>query len=234
MLPLVGIIAIVLLVVAGKFFFFSGAEEGQTPLPRIEEPSRVSQGGKPAQAEEVVDRQKETPPLERRASAETPGEAPSSVVVSSVPVNKEERRPLGTGLDILAVPYDSKTPSPPSPPVTPQEVTVIVPKLPVQPKPPVVNVAPEKQPLPAAEPKPDPAAAKPSWMVQVGAFSTQAAASAVSQQVTKAGYKATVVAGKNLHRVLIQAGPTREDALALATRMSQPGFHGAFIVPPRQ
>jgi cell division protein FtsN len=71
-------------------------------------------------------------------------------------------------------------------------------------------------------------------MVQVGAFSTPAAANAVSQQVTKAGYSATVVAGKILHRVLIQAGPTREDALTLATQMSQNGFRGAFIVPPRQ
>jgi cell division protein FtsN len=99
----------------------------------------------------------------------------------------------------------------------------------------VERIALEKRtPPPAPEIKSAPTPTKPSWMVQVGAFSTQAAANAVSQRITKAGHSATVVAGKNLHRVLVQAGPTREDALTLATQMSQSGFQGAFIVPPRQ
>ncbi|MDR1977364.1 MAG: SPOR domain-containing protein [Synergistaceae bacterium] len=245
MLPLVGIIAIVLLVVAGKFFFFSGLEEDQAPLPVIEGPSRVPQGGKPAQAEEgVVDKQKDAPLPDDTSSV-----ASSPVVVSSVPSNSEERRTQLTTLDVLAVPYDSKSASNPS---APQEVTVVVPQPSPPPKPqsqsqprpvPVVREQPKPQPVanpvaerrtpPVSEPPKEPEPAKPSWMVQVGAFSTRAAADAVSQQVTKAGYSATVVAGKSLHRVLIQAGPTREDALALATRMSQTGFQGAFIVPPR-
>jgi cell division septation protein DedD len=71
-------------------------------------------------------------------------------------------------------------------------------------------------------------------MVQVGAFSTQAAAEAFLQRVTKAGYEGVVVSSKTLHRVLVQGEASREETLVLATRMSQNGFRGAFIVPPRQ
>jgi cell division protein FtsN len=71
-------------------------------------------------------------------------------------------------------------------------------------------------------------------MVQVGAFSTRVAADAFSEKVAKAGYSISVVSGQTLHRVLVQAGPTKEEAVTLATRMNRSGFQGAFIVPPRQ
>jgi cell division protein FtsN len=243
MLPLVGIIAIVLLVVAGKVFFLSGLEEDQSPLPRLEEFSRIPPKGNPAQAEEIIaDRQDDIPSPDDNALFAVPS---SSVIVSSVPSN-EERRPQ---LDILAVPYDSQTSSVST---APQEIIVVEPKTtpaanasdsrsvaavrsapPVWARPQRIERATPEESIPSvSESKAPPV--QPSWMVQVGAFSTQTAANSVSQQVTKAGYSAMVVAGKNLHRVLIQAGSTREDALGLATQMSQIGFKGAFIVPPRQ
>ena len=236
MLPLVGIIAIVLLVVAGKFFFLSGTGGDQTPLPRLEDLSSVSPArGNPAQAEEfVADGQKDTV-LPEKPVASSP-EVSQSVIVSSIPSTREEPRP--PLMDILAVPYDSKTSSVSATSQTSQEITVAASPSSAAPAArastnsnsrPIVTVSPvvtprsqpqptgrtaeEKQtPPPASEIKTAPAPTKPSWMVQVGAFSTPAKANAVSQQVTKAGYSATVVGGKNLHRVLIKAGPTREDA----------------------
>jgi cell division protein FtsN len=70
-------------------------------------------------------------------------------------------------------------------------------------------------------------------MVQIGAFSTLEAADAVVQQATKAGHTAAVTSNRTLHKVLIQAGPTRDDALKLAQKLGQAGFPGAFVVPPR-
>jgi cell division protein FtsN len=249
MLPLVGIIAIVLLVVAGKFFFLSGAGEGQPPLPRLEESSHVSTRGNRAQAEEIItERQKDAPVPNDSAASSSANSSP--VVVSPVPSNREESRPALTELNLWAVPYDGKAPSastssqgaavatPRTTPVAGSSTTTsnsgsrpVVVVRPVTPAPPQTTGR-TAQTAPSAE-SPTPPPAKPSWMVQVGAFSTQGAANTVSQQVTKAGYSATVVPGKNLHRVLVQAGSTREEALTLATRMSQIGFKGAFIVPPR-
>ena len=227
MLPLVGIIAIALLVVAGKLFFFSGWEGNRSPLPRIEDRARVSQREQPAPAEEAVSERVSSPTL------------PSASVDPSQHV-----------LEILAVPYDSKIS-----PVSTAPVTVVIPSSTwpsVTPKPspkPSVTAratATQKPPVAtlgkgtASKPKTDTALKKDttpkntSWMVQIGAFSTRASANAISQQVTKRGYSATVITGKNFHRVLIKAGPTREEALALATQMSKNGFQGAFIVPPRQ
>jgi cell division protein FtsN len=87
-------------------------------------------------------------------------------------------------------------------------------------------------PAPAKEPEKKEPEKKPGWMVQVGAFSTPAAAEAVVQQLGKAGYQATVLPGK-LNRVLVPAGSTRAEALTQAEKMSKSGFQGAFIVPPR-
>jgi cell division septation protein DedD len=77
-----------------------------------------------------------------------------------------------------------------------------------------------------------PAAPKKSagWMVQVGAFSTPAAAAAVAKQLTEAGYRSVVLPGK-LNRVAVQAGSTKKDALDQATKMGKSGFEGAFVIP---
>jgi cell division protein FtsN len=66
-------------------------------------------------------------------------------------------------------------------------------------------------------------------MVQVGAFSTAAAAGARSKELAGDGYSASVVSGK-LHRVLVRGGATRAAAVAVAAKIGQ----GAFVVPPGQ
>jgi cell division protein FtsN len=69
-------------------------------------------------------------------------------------------------------------------------------------------------------------------MVQVGAFSTPTGASVLAQRLTRAGYQPVVLPGK-WNRVLVQAGSTKEEAVAQAKKMSQSGFEGAFVVPSR-
>lgn len=240
MLPLVGIVAVGLLLVAGKLFFLSGLQPDRVTVPVISSPPPVARQEKSAQAE--------TPPVAR----------PVTKTISSVPVvpkpvsadttANEGRRSLGATLDVLAVPYDSRATAPTEAPAG-KSVTVEKTEAPSAPKntqqrPPVKerltrpSQTVKTTPTPSAAEKksstPPPAPAKPSWLVQVGAFSTQAAAEAVVQQLGKAGYSGTIVSGKTLHRVLVQAGVTRDEALTMATKMSKSGFQGAFIVPPRQ
>jgi cell division protein FtsN len=247
MLPLVGVVAIGFLVVAGKLFFFSTSEEKSSPLPILQpllpQPDPVPQGGNTSETNDApIFIANEEPAIKEPAVEELVVEN-SSTVANAIPVpipsssDGQERRsdPFGGALDIRDVPSEDE----------PENNNVVV-VVPPRPRPaPVPAPAPIRNsqtqnrtptpPTPAPPaPTPNPEPAKPSWMVQVGAFSTQAAADAFSQQVTKAGYKATVVSSRTLHRVLVQGEDSREATLALATRMSQNGFRGAFIVTPRQ
>ena len=71
-----------------------------------------------------------------------------------------------------------------------------------------------------------------TWRVQIGAYSTRAAAESVVRRVTQDGHSASIVSGKTLFKVQVQAGSTRQEAQSLASRFGQSGFSGAFIVPP--
>ncbi len=237
MLPLVGIVAVGLLLVAGKLFFLSGLQPDRVTVPVISSPPPVVRQEKSAQAE--------TPPVvrpEEKTAFSVPA-APMSVSVDTAAT--EGRRSLGATLDVLAVPYDSNAASPKEASVGRSTVAekTEAPSSPriSQQRPPVKErltrpqTAKTTSPPSAQEKKPtSPAPSTPSWLVQVGAFSTQAAAEAVVQQLGKAGYSGRIISGRTLHRVLVQAGATRDEALATATKMSKSGFQGAFIVPPRQ
>ena len=242
MLPLVGFIAIGLLLVAGKLFFLSGTQPDSPPIPVIGEPPH------PPQRQE---QERNVPSGEKsaEASSDSAKVQPSEEIASETP---SERKSL-PAVDVWAVPYDSKIENSPAVPAqtpttsTPRTTTTVVsrssgasgnppPSTRTQPQPAVRVVTPEKKNTPqtSAQSSKTASAASSGWMVQIGAFSTKAAADAVMQQVSKAGHSATVISGKTLHRVLVQAGATRNEALTMATRMSQSGFPGAFIVPPRQ
>ena len=68
--------------------------------------------------------------------------------------------------------------------------------------------------------------------VQVGAFSTKESASEVSQKLSQSGYKVSILSGVRFHRVVVQAGSSRQDALTLASRLHKEGFPDAFSIPP--
>jgi cell division septation protein DedD len=237
MLPLVGVVAIGFLVVAGKLFFFSSSEEVKVPLP-VMEPLPLQQE-RPDPVNEPPINLQEEPVAADSPVASLPIEV-SSVPVSSSPDVPERRvDSLGGVLDVWAVPSNDENNNvvvvvPPSPPPSPSPSPPPQPV--VRPRPAPAPPAPNPNPVrPAPAPTPvNPEPAKPTWMVQVGAFSTQAAADSFLRQVTQAGYQGTVVSSRTLHRVLVQGEASREETLALATRMSQNGFRGAFIVPPRQ
>ena len=242
MLPLVGLVAVVLLFIAGKFFFFSGPHLVNDPAPVIETPRRgAPPSRKPegpiAQAGEKKDVVQRIDLSSPRPSSETPvGNNPSSAPVGA--------KDTPAGLDVMAVPYNGTTP-PKSDPVQttlPVQDSRKIPPQPVgqlkgQPQPRAESATSEKksstpEPVKLSTPPPAPKPDTSKWMVQLGAFSTLAAAQSFAEQVTKAGYVPMVISGNPLHRVLVQAGASKDDALKLATRMNESGFRG-FVVPPR-
>jgi cell division protein FtsN len=232
MLPLVGVVAVGLLVVAGKLFFFSTSEELKASLP-IMTPLTLQLDPVPQPQEKenetfideksVIDEKFVDERLVEEPTVESPLIVTSVPALPSLDMQGRQTDPFGGVLSIMAVPSNNDA-------ATPKSNVVVV--IPPSPRPTPV-VAPTLRPTPTPTP-PKPKSANSTWMVQVGAFSTQAAADAFSRQVTKAGYKATVVSSKTLYRVLVQGENSRKETLALATQMSQNGFRGAFIVPPRQ
>jgi cell division septation protein DedD len=250
MLPLIGLVAIGLLLLAGRLFFTSNFHSDRASLPVIAPTRQEKKEKKPAQTQE-------------RAAAP----ASSAPPVSNIPPEKNfsaspaaravETAPVLAVPDVLAIPHEEKKIS-----VSPERRTpVFSPKVeertassagsaktqpkprPVLPPKPAVKVAVSnpaaKKTAPASSPNspnssnssktPDSSA----WMVQVGAFSMKSAADGVARQLSQDGHSVKVVSGKTIHRVLIMA-KDKNDASALATRMDRSGFIGAFVISPKQ
>jgi cell division protein FtsN len=235
MLPVVAVVALLLLGIAAWRFFFAGPNASMTPhTPLTQELS----AGRSARLEPNQAEAGQT----RNAFSSGTVERPSVPLVS-VPV--PPRRVLE--MDPLAVPVPVRSErsvsySSTARQTTPTRPTVVqTPSRPVKEQPIPQRVIPRQAastPAASREPAkvtvPQTQVKLSGWMVQVGAFSNKAAAEAVSQRFTKAGYTAAVTSTQTLHRVLVQAGSTREAAESLAARLGQSGYQGAFIVPPRQ
>jgi cell division protein FtsN len=231
MLPLIGVVALGLLLLAGRFFFTSALQPNRASLPVMAQPRRE----KPAQTQE-------------RAASRVPieGKAPPEKALPALPaaLTAEAASSLPVMPDVLAIPYEEKKvsvsperqkPVPPSKAEGPPKTLKTTKTSKTQPKPQPAL----RPPKPAAKvavsspvakiPAPTPSA----WMVQVAAFSTKSTANDVARRLSKDGHSARVVSGKTIHRVLIQA-KDRNDASALATRMDRSGFPGAFVISPKQ
>jgi cell division protein FtsN len=235
MLPLIGIVAIGLLALAGRFFFMSGFHSDRDVLPVM-----TQQRERPAQAAE---RAAALAPKGGNSSGNFPVPVPVPVPVPSPALSAAravEAAPVLAVPDVLAVPVEEKknsvSPARRTPPVS--SVSPSSSASPTRPKPrPVLPPKPKTVAAPApAGKKPAPsqkAQTSSGWTVQVGAFSTKSAAENVARQISKEGHSTLVVSEKTVHRVLVRAG-SRNDASALADRMSRSGFPGAFVVSPGQ
>ncbi len=293
MLPFVGVVAIGLLVVAGKLFFLNGIRPERSPLPVVREFSMHDP--EPAHAEPPSHEWGITPSPAPDAVPDRTGTfVPSASVPSTASSDRafdgklpDPHRPT-ISIHPLAVPYRTQTPdaskkgeSPfvsgkesPKKEVPKKEVPKKdVPKKDVAKEPSNkkeiskkeaprgdsggsqnvvrrvdVVVSPVRKPdvsQPSGSPTPDkrkpPApvvpnsAPKPrnsSWHVQVGAFSSKESAVEVSRKLSQSGYKVSVSSGVRFHRVVVQAGSSRQDALTLISRLQKEGFPDAFSIPP--
>jgi len=223
MLPLIGLVAIVLLFFAGKIFLFSDFQANSQPIPVSIAPPGVLR----------ADTEASVSGLPPEPSVPTTG---GNLILDS---DYEDEALVASDDEDQDEAYQSV--DGPREEIT-REIIVVLPPA-ISPEPPLsqtIQPELEQQPGPNIDPGPaqpvqaQPEAAAPSWMVQIGAYSTRAAAESVLSRVTQEGHRAVVESGRMWHRVLVQAGPTRQDAESLAARLGQSGYPGAFIVPLRR
>lgn len=279
MLPFVGIVAIGLLVVAGKLFFVSGVRVDRNAVLLARNRQPVEPGAAQAETGE-----RKVVPLSPEGTGDSSAfaGASSDAALNGKPLGQ---RRVSMTLDVLAIPYGDvssekagqkaaspkkeaaprKKAAPRREVVSPKKdadvprpagkrVNVVVSppprsrKTPVEPPkaspPPSPRTARKAEPGPAptrrrevpvtppAPPKQAPNPKSPPWRVQVGAFSTKESASEVSQKLSQSGYKVSILSGVRFHRVVVQAGSSRQDALTLASRLHKEGFPDAFSIPP--
>ena len=250
-LPFVGVVAIGLLVVAGKLFFANGLA--------------FSSGALPPQAEDLLagtppSADAEVPPMEEVPQAGLTAGTGAGSADGGAELSVSPKTPLP--LDVTVIPYGGTTArSTPQPiPTTSSSVDagtgmVKVDRTPVKPvkqkeaPPPQVqkkaNAEPAKppqpKPAPQQKPKPQPPAPqKPAqqgtavWRVQVGAFSSKGMAQETVATLTKAGYRATVFSSPKFHKVWVQAGSTKRSAEVAILQLKKLGFPQSYAIPPAQ
>jgi cell division protein FtsN len=260
MLPLVGLTAIGLLLAAGKIFLFTDLHTDSQPIPvMVAPPDTPRPQSSPNTQTQRADASEGISVVSSPNQPVRPPQAPDQRVSSGGNLVLDLTQDNGTqDKSGAASPNIDSNGASQGQGSAKEEIREEVIVIQVSPPAPTQPVQPESKPQPQPIPKPAvsrPVAARPAqpaqaqpqtkpevtvnqpektnWMVQVGAFSTPSAAQSVLKQLTQAGHTAVVVPSRTLHRVLVQAGPAKQDALNLATRLGQTGFPGAFVVPPR-
>ena len=74
--------------------------------------------------------------------------------------------------------------------------------------------------------------AQVQWRVQVGAYGSKKAAEEIIAKLEKAGYRATRFAVSKHHKVWVQAGNTRQEAERAAERLKKLGYKGSYVIAP--
>lgn len=252
-LPVVGIIAIGLLVIAGKLFFSKGVNEP---------------GGTMRQLPEIGSRQADAAPLSSQEDAVPMSETEPGAYESS-PESAQNPSAHSQQLDLLAIPYGGDTVRTSSPLAENNNVTVTStpvasqtkavpqtkPKQPqsqpaqqqssgVKSKGRTVSVKPQQSAAKAAA-KPSQSAQKPAvaktapaakaapqWRVQVGAYGSRDAANEIVSKLSKSGYTSTIFASGRFFKVWVQAGATKQAADSVMSRLKRGGFPDSYLVPP--
>lgn len=198
MLPVIGLVAVGLLIVGVKLFFLTEPKiPNYRPIGQDPTPGRVEVKTVPTRAPEP----KPAPPESGFLAAPVGGSGSS------------ESRPTGAQAKPSVQPVQPKAkPAEPKAELAPQR--------PAQPQP-----RPQPQPQPQTKPA---HAAKSKWGVQIGSFGAKDGAETVRQQAAKAGYSSVissaVVGGKTFFRVTVPAGNDRGGAENLAARLKSSGF----------
>lgn len=226
MLPMIGIVAMALLFIAGRLFFFSESRPAAASLPIIKETP-----AKEVKRDEKTTQTNQANHASARPSASQSQPKPAAQAVVALPMPKPLSAPLPENFSdkSLTVPNSTSTdivlavPSKPAAQVKPITAPVAVAT-----SAPAAATArrPAQKPTPAVQSSP--AQTSPVWMVQVGAFSTAATANAYSKELSANGYSASVVSGARLYKVFVRGGATRAAATAIAVKIGQ----GAFVVAP--
>ena len=215
MLPVIGLVAVGLLVAGVKLFFQPGSDRKYEPVM-----SAASAPADPQQGKAAPGAEKAAPAAAqssvRQEGAAVPSPSPSKtrsgvMVAVPAPSGEEEKTEQARS--------GSSAPSPSQ-------------ELRKQPS----KAQKSQETANAPEDAGTPPQASGGWSVQLGAFASRGGAEAVRQKAVNAGFKATVAASrtgeKTMYRVTVPAGKERSDADALAAKLKKAGFE-VFVVAVR-
>ena len=214
-LPLAAVLALGLLFVGIKIFFFVPPDRTTANAPGARASAPPESGGTVEHAR--VNAQPENPIenaneilLEPVTLAKTDAEPPAPTPTQAESITLAG--PIET-VEIVTRPPETKNKA----------------SAKTEPRPNLAETRPKRgeTPRPAAVPS------NSKWAVQVGAFINQSSAAATAEEMRKLGHKAAVskseMAGKTYHRVRVMAGNNREGANRLAAELERKGYPVAVV-----
>ena len=220
MLPVVSVAAVVLLIIAGRQFFLNGLRTS----PGISSTRAFAES--PALIAEREARKEEN-----ALNSETNNNLISSEDIAASDTNlladsgiKETSTPVVVIAEPVKTPEKVDSPKPAPTPVKRTNPTPTqTPAKPAKPAP-VKKEAPKTQNLPASK----------QWRVQVGAYTSKAAANDGAGKIQKAGYKTVIYSNpaSKYIKLWVLGGADKKSAEQVMNKMKAMGFKTSFVVPP--
>ena len=221
-LPVVSVAAVVLLIIAGRQFFLNGMRTS----PGISSTRAFAES--PAL---IAEREARAERENRDSNSETNIIAVSSEDIAASDTNlladsgiKETSTPVIVVAEPVKAPETVEPPKPaPTPAKKVNQNPTPAPAKKEQPKP--ANNPPKVSNLPASK----------QWRVQVGAYTSKAAANEGAAKINKAGYKTVVYSNpaSKYIRVWVLGGADKKSAEQVMNHMKSIGFKTSFVVPPQ-
>lgn len=213
MLPVIGVVAIGLLVIGIKLFFFPSSDTSVV-MVIPEKASEHSISKQPLSSPKTVS----------SSEGDTDIAQPVATSTKVEPVQSAKAQP------VLAVPVTEKTTAAPRIEPSPEKTPAAVKADKKSPEPASVHKAKEVSP-------PKKQDIKSAWGVQIGAFTAKAAANSVLAKISAQGLVGELnqaqVNGKVFYRVRVPSGNSRESAITLAQKLKDKGYP-TLIVPMDQ
>ncbi len=212
-LPVVSVAAVVLLIIAGRQFFLNGMRTS----PGISSTRAFAES--PAL---IAEREARAERENRDSNSET-----NIIAVSSEDIAASDTNLLAdsgikeTSTPVIVVAEPVKAPETAAKKVNQNPTPAPAKK--EQPKP--ANNPPKVSNLPASK----------QWRVQVGAYTSKAAANEGAAKINKAGYKTVVYSNpaSKYIRVWVLGGADKKSAEQVMNHMKSMGFKTSFVVPPQ-
>lgn len=215
MLPVIGLVALGLLIVGVKMFFLpQDARKTYEPVP---EPSpAVEKQVEPVKPQSEKNATVQEKPKISKTTTERTPQGSEQVSKTATPVSQAESKPI---IDEGGKPAE-KTGI-----ITVQEKQDMIAKPVQDDKATQTQVSQEKQ-----DPVQQPVTktGETGWGVQIGSFASRESADTLAKKVSSAGYNVSVteatVSGKRYHRVTVIAGETRNSALEMEQKLKKEGY----------
>lgn len=247
-LPVVSVIAVGLLVLAGRQFFLNGIKTSpgiSSTRAYAEAPALIAERERKKEKEAevyvsvpVAEEKDENPALDSIVKQEAKQEINAASVPETqkqTPVNVSQTPPKKIS-PAPAKPVQAAKPQPPKPQVKPQpkaqtaktQASSQKKNEPAKPAKKEIKETPVKTPAASSTPS------SKQWRVQIGAYTSKSGAQEAANKLKKAGYSAVVYSNpaSKHHKVWVAGGANKKDAERVVNAMKKLGYGSSFAFPP--